>query len=288
MLLPITYDEIQDILSTHNLGKLDSLEQLTFGSINPTFLINNKYVLRIKDDLEKEILLFNLLPRFGIPTPSVIARDKNYLLMSYIPGQKLVASKQLDFELGSLIKKINSVTPSDLGNQEIFGNIDNWIKNIKDNFVIYWDYLKNNQTFLEDINTKIEKIFSDYCQIASWKEKAKLIHGDINPGNIVTNNGHIVGIFDFEYSTIADPLGDFERLPINFQLGDNFKREVFLHGYGQEKFSNEETTRIKMYCLSQGLWEIWATKTNAFPYGQKEIDEGTQLVNNTLMLSLSL
>lgn len=275
--------EIQSILSTHNLDKLDSLEQLTSGSINPTYLINNKYVLRLKDDLAKEIILFNL-PQFGIPTPSVIVHDQNYLLMNYIPGQKLTASKQLDFELGNLIKKINSVTPSDLGNLQIFGDIDNWVKNIKDNFVIYWKYLKDNQTFPDDINSKIEKIFFDYSQITNWENKAKLIHGDINPGNIVVNNDHIVGIFDFEYAAIADPLGDFERFPIDFQLGDNFNRGLFLKGYGQEKFNDEETTRIKMYGLSQGLWEIWATKTQAFPYGQKEIDEGKQLV----MLSLSL
>ena len=42
----------------------------------------------------------------------------------------------------------------------------------------------------------------------------------------------------------------------------------------------EEQIRIKMYCLHQGMWEIWATKTQLFPFGDKEIAEGNQLVQS--------
>lgn len=293
-------NELENILSVNGLEKIISIEELKSGSINPTFLINNKYILRIdlgnseyKNKLKKESILFNILPKFGIPTPKLIAFDDSktiikydYLLMSYITGQNLKDNfqPQLSQELGDLIRKINLVTQNDLGNLEIFSNIDSWVAKIKSNFEIYNNYLKQINYFSTDISQKIDEVCANYCQISDWENKGHLIHGDINPGNIIANNDHIVGIFDFEYSSIADPLGDLERLPISFQIKSNFNRELFLQGYGQQNFSAEELIRIKMYSLSQGLWEIWATKTQQFPYGQKEIDEGTIHVLNTLKM----
>ncbi|MFA7301283.1 MAG: aminoglycoside phosphotransferase family protein [Candidatus Shapirobacteria bacterium] len=291
---------IETILSKNNLDKLTSIEELKSGSINPTFLINNKYILRIdlgnseyQNKLKKESIIFTLLPKFNIPTPKLFAFDDSkiilefdYLLMSYISGKNLKDDFQseLSLELGDLVRKINLVTANDLGDQEIFGDIDNWLNKIKLNFKMYWKYLTDLNYFNNDISRQIETIYDDYCKIRNWNNKGRLIHGDINPGNIVANNGNIVGIFDFEYATIADPLGDLERLAIDFQINNNFNPELFLQGYGQNDFSSEELTRIKMYNLSQGLWEIWATKTQQFPYGQKEIDEGTLHVLNTLRL----
>jgi len=296
----IENNKIENILSINGLGKLISITELKSGSINPTFLINGKYILRIdlgnseyKNKLKKESILFNILPKFDIPTPKLIAFDDSktiinydYLLMSYISGQNLKDNFQskLSEELGDLARKINLITVDDLGNQEIFGDIESWVHKTKTNFKIYNNYLKQINFFSTEISQQIDQVFNDYCLLNNWQDKGRLIHGDINPGNIVANNGHIVGIFDFEYAQIADPLGDLERLPIDFQIKNNFDRELFLQGYGQNKFSTDELTRIKMYSLSQGLWEIWATKTQQFPYGQKEIDEGTLHVLNTLIV----
>jgi hypothetical protein len=73
-------------------------------------------------------------------------------------------------------------------------------------------------------------------------------------------------------------------LPISFQVGADFKIKSFLKGYGKALFTPQELRRIKMYALSQGLWEIWATETQAFPYEEKELNEGKQLVQNSLKL----
>ena len=291
---------IENILSKNNLEKSISIIELKSGSINPTFLINNKYILRIdlgnseyENKLKKESILFNILPKFDIPTPKLIAFDDSktiinydYLLMSYISGQNFKDNFQTELskDLGDLVRKINQVTANDLGNQEIFGDIDSWVLKIKTNFRIYYSYLKKINFFSPEISQQIDRVSNDYCLLNSWEGRGRLIHGDINPGNIIANNGHIVGIFDFEYAQIADPLGDLERLAINFQIKNDFNRELFLQGYCQQNFSTEGLTRIKMYNLSQGLWEIWATKTQQFPYGQSEIDEGTTHVMNTLKM----
>lgn len=301
--------KVKSILAGHGLGKLTSLEEIKSGSINPVFLVNNKYILRIdlgdfdnKNKLKKESILSNILPKFSILTPGLIAFDDTcrlikhpFILISFVPGYNLKddyvmqdheTKKQLSSELGILANKIHSITLNDLGNLEIFGNIHSWIGKVKNNFESYWTLVKKGKYFSKKANTDIEKIFSDYQQISNWERVARLIHGDFSPSNIRIKNGHIVGIFDFEFSAIADPLWDLQKLPIAFQLGPDFDQGLFLKGYGLNKFTDQELTRLKMYGLTQGLWEIWATETQQFPYGQKEIEEGRQLIIHTIDIKL--
>ena len=296
---------VQDILVSHQLGQLESLEEIKSGSINPVFLINNKFILRFDlgnpeyiDKLKKESILFELLLKFSVPTPKLITFDDScklsdypYFIISYLPGQNLkegflqqdIGTKNtLSSELGTLLKGIHSVKPSDLSNPELFGDINNWISKVKKNFVLYLSFVKDNKYFSNDINTQIEKVFNDYQKITNWEGIACLTHGDINPGNIKMDKGHITGIFDFEYACIADPFIDFERFPINYQLGNDFDRNIFLRSYGIANFTEEQRTRLKIYCISQGLWEIWATATQQFPYGPEVIEEGQQIIGNTL------
>jgi aminoglycoside phosphotransferase (APT) family kinase protein len=300
-------EEAETVLTGHSFGKLTSLEEIKTGSINPVFLVNNKYVLKIdldnpdnRDKLKKESILFNILPKFSIPTPDLIAFDDTcrtikhpFILISFIPGHNLKddfarqeneSKNQLSLELGILAKKIHSLTLDDLGSLEVFGNIHSWVKKVKTDFQTYWTLVRNNKYFSEGVNNSIETIFDEYQKISNWEGVGRLIHGDFSPGNIRIKKGHIVGIFDFEFATIADPLLDLEKLPISFQLGTDFDQELFLKGYGLNKFTDQELTRLKMYSLSQGLWEIWATTTQMFPYGENEIEEGKQLVINAINL----
>src|SRR3989338_4017050 len=100
---------ISKILKKYNLGNVKSVIPIKKGLINPSFLINNKYVLRIdKSDrlknlpghdtrFEREKFLYNLLPNKGIPVPICLGLDlsgeiipEKYILMSYIKGTSLL------------------------------------------------------------------------------------------------------------------------------------------------------------------------------------------------------
>ena len=140
--------------------------------------------------------------------------------------------------------------------------------------------------FPPEIEEGIKEAFQQYQNLISDLEnELRLVHSDFSAGNIQINDGGIVGIFDFEWSHIGDPLWDLQKLPINYQLGNGFSRENFLKGYGMENPTEEERIRVKMYTIHQGLWEIWATKTQLFPFGEKEIKEGQQLVNSAVLNS---
>ena len=298
-------EKIKKILNNYGLGNLESIEENEISTINSVFLINQKYILRVdlgesdnKGKFKKESKLFDLLPNFSVPTPKLIAFDdsctlidKPFLLINYISGENLKSGfsqtnnetkSQLSFELGSLANKIHSVTAKDLEDQELFGDINTWVEKEKSDFNIYWQTVKENNYLSTETNGKIQSVFDNYNQIKQWQEVGKLTHGDFSPNNIRIYQNHIVGIFDFEFASIADPLYDLQKLPIYFQLGDGFSQKKFLEGYRVQEFSEPEIIRLKTYCLTQGLWEIWATHAKQFPYTNEEIEEGKQLIENTL------
>jgi len=309
----ITNDTVKKILNKYNLWVLKSLVRIKAGLINPAFLINDSYVLRIDKSehlknvqghdtrFEREAFLYDLLPKRGIPTPQCLEFDSSreiipekYIIISYIPGVSLSdrfknldkkTQQKLSFQMGEIIRKIHDITPEDLNGSELFGPKTGWKKLYEKKFSFYLEEAIKGKYFSPEIEEEIKKTFQRFQnQISDLEDDLRLVHSDFSASNIQINDGKIVGIFDFEWSHIGDPLWDLQKLPINFQLGDGFSRENFLKGYGMENPTAEERIRIKMYTLHQGLWEIWATKTQLFPFGEKEIKEGQELVSAAIAL----
>jgi aminoglycoside phosphotransferase (APT) family kinase protein len=294
---------LQAILTKNQLGQLVSVEKFKTGFINPVFLINDKYVLRIEqhtydqiaNKLKKEAALFQLLPNFGIPTPEVIVFDESrtiidtpYIMLAYIPGQSLKqAFKELDneqqhaisYQMGQLALKIHSLTDGDL-NSPVLEKVDQWVKKTNNDFSKYWSVVKDTDVISDTLKTKIMATFEQYL-LLNLSHKGRLTHGDFIVENIQIHEGRIVGVFDFEYASIGDPLWDFQKLPISFTLGTGFSQEAFLRGYGKAFLSDEEIIRIKMHSYHQGVWEIWATMTQFMPLGKKELDEGVHILTST-------
>ena len=313
----ISNDTIQKILDKYNLGNIKSFTSIKAGLINPAFLINDSYILRIdKSDhlknqqghdtrFEREAFLYNLLPKRGLPTPQCLGLDSSteiilekYIIVSYIPGISLSdgfknldkeTQQKLSFQMGEIIRKIHDVIPEELSGSELFGPKIGWKKLYERELSFYLEEATKGKYFPPEIEEGIKEAFQQYQNLISDLEnELRLVHSDFSAGNIQINDGGIVGIFDFEWSHIGDPLWDLQKLPINYQLGNGFSRENFLKGYGMENPTEEERIRVKMYTIHQGLWEIWATKTQLFPFGEKEIKEGQQLVNSAVALDKTL
>lgn len=310
----ISNDTIGKILDKHNLENLKSIIPIKTGLINPVFLINDSYVLRIDKSeqlknvsghetrFEREAFLYKLLPQKGVPTPTCLGLDSSgeiiqekYIIVFYIKGKSLSngfkkcdkeTQKELSLQMGKLLRKIHSVLPQKLdGDGNLFGPRKDWKKRYEKEFNIYLDAAIKDKYFNWKVEREIKEIFEKFqYQVSNLSNELRLVHGDFSSSNIQIDEGKIVGVFDFEWSHIGDPLWDLQKLPINFQLGDGFSRENFLKGYGMEHPTEEEQIRIKMYCLHQGIWEIWATKKQLFPFGEKEIAEGHQLVNTAIAL----
>lgn len=303
----ISEETIRKILQKYNLGQFSTLEEIQTGLINPVFVINGQYVLRIntkkdlqsKQKFEKEAYLYALLSKSDIPAPKCIACDnsgeiikEDYLLISYIEGETLTeafkkANKEtkyhLAYQLGEIAKKIHSVDISEISSRSgLFGNKESWNKTTESEFAEYFDLVKKKRLLSEKTIEGIEATSKEFFSLGDLSGKVTLIHGDFSCNNFQVRNGEIVGVFDFEMAKLGDPYYDLQKLPINFQLGDEFDKNAFLDGYGQRRVSAAEKTRLKRYALSQGLWEFWATETKQFPFGEKEMQEGKDLVKKAL------
>jgi aminoglycoside phosphotransferase (APT) family kinase protein len=304
----ISEEAVKKILQKYNLGQFSALGEIKTGLINPVFVVNGEYVLRIntKEDSEskqkfkKEAFLYDLLSKSDIPVPECIAYDDSgevikddYLLISYIEGETLTeafkkANNEIRYhlahQLGQIAKKIHSVDIGEISTRsDLFGRRGDWNKTAELEFTEYLDLIKKKQILSEKTVADIETVSKEFVSLGDLSNTITLIHGDFSCNNFQVRNGEIVGVFDFEMAKLGDPYYDLQKLPINFQLGDEFDKDAFLDGYGQRVMTKEEKIRLKRYALSQGLWELWATETKQFPFGEKEIREGTELVKKTLV-----
>jgi aminoglycoside phosphotransferase (APT) family kinase protein len=303
----IPQDAIKSILQKYNLGRLFTFEEIKTGLINPVFIVNKQYILRVntkqtkenKQKFEKEAFLYSLLSQFDIPAPKCIAYDpsgeiikEGYLIITYIEGETLTeafkkGNKEVQYklalQLGEVAKKIHSVNIGKISlRSDLFGNIEDWNKMIESEFAKYFELVKKRRLLSEEVLEQIEAVSKEFASLGKLSEKVTLIHGDFSCNNFQVRNGKIAGVFDFEMATLGDPYYDLQKFPIKFQLGDEFDQDAFLAGYGQEVMSVDEKTRLRRYALSQGLWELWATETQEFPFGEKEIKEGKDLILKTL------
>ena len=276
---------------------------------NPVYLINGKYVLRIEEHrfehnpgkLKRESILLEILPKFNIPSPKLIGYDDSleildspYILLKFIPGRDLLHSfkdlnpqqkKEISYQIGELATNFHQITPEKVGHEDLFGDIKLWEERYSRDFATYWEVISRSDFLPLEIKQEIEATFNKFKQVG-WHGIGRLTHVDFTGSNIQLNNGKIVGIFDFEYTCIADPLLDLQKLPISFKLGDSFDQREFWKGYGVSQLGEEEKIRLKMHCFHQGIWEIWATVTKFMPFGEKELEEGKTLVKNTIEYDL--
>lgn len=298
---------IQQILRKHGLTPFTSVEEITTGLINPVFLINHSYILRVntkqdavsKKRFEKEAYLYPILSKSRVPVPAFIAHDKScetipheYLILSYFEGETLTrayknagneAKCSLAFQLGELAKKIHSVDVHDFFlRSDLFGSKETWKQTTETEFETYFGLVKEKQLLPKGTIENIERVSNEFASLGNLSEIICLIHGDFSRNNIQIRDNEIVGIFDFEMAIIGDPYFDLQKLPINFLIGESFDKQSFWAGYGQPPISVEEMTRLRWYGIYQGLWEMWATETKKFPFGQNELQEGKTLISKAL------
>jgi len=250
-------NEIEKILRKHGLGDLKTFARIKAGLINPAFLVNGRYVLRIdkSDNLknlpghdtrfEREVFLYKLLPSKGIPTPACLGFDysgeiipEKYIIVSYIKGESLSdgfkncdgETKQLlSFQMGRLVSKIHDVLPEELSGSNLFGPKAGWKKRYEKEFAFYLHVAVRGRYFDPKTEGAIKEVYQKFrYRVPNLDDSLKLVHADFSASNIQISGGKVVGIFDFEWSHIGDPLWDLQKLPINFQLGGGFSRESFL------------------------------------------------------------
>lgn len=93
----------------------------------------------------------------------------------------------------------------------------------------------------------------DILQPCLRRVSQALIHRDLHPANVLTHNGHLVTVIDFENARLADPLYDYVKirdflLPIDPDIARGFHQ-----CYGTQTWTTSQTQRFLAVCMLEYL-----------------------------------
>ena len=305
-------DEFQKILDKHDLGKLRNTKLLNGGFANSAFLVNEDYVIRFnrgRDDeisqhyqrYKREAILYDLFPNKDIPAPRLVALNTTkdivpyyYIIISNLSGDILSSAykdlsdkskHEIAFETGAILRKIHSIQEIEpIADVELFKNQLNWKEIFINDFNQHYELFNKYNNYLSDQNRKcIEDSLDQYNKNITDRDiPIGLLHYDFHANHVIIHNNKVTGFIDFEWTRFGDPLWDFQKLPVDFSIDQEFYKDDFLKGYGIEKMTEKELLRFKMYCFQQALWQIHNTRHGKFGFPEEAIEAGYKLIQNTI------
>ena len=198
-----------------NYGEIINVSELSGGFSTDVFLLEltkseniSKLVLRMEAGLpsensaKTEYKLLECLKETTIPSAVPVYLDSSgshlgrpFFISSYIEGTQNLGSKDDAFFIETIanqLKNIHMVNTDNLPKlplrvDPLEGLLDYLPK--KDNWIEIREYIKE---------LSFEKYNADF----------KLLHGDFWPGNLLWKSDNIVGVVDWDYAAIGDPLYD--------------------------------------------------------------------------------
>ncbi len=221
--------------AAHGLGSVRTTEWAGKGVNNPSFVINDTYVIRFDGLIDKgmsrfhgEQTAYNLLRQAGIPCPQVIALDDSetlapypYMIMTKVDGVSLLDSwtqltptqqHNVAQEAGRILASIHSIMLPKFGN--LYGTervFDNWYAYVTDKFERDGNESVADGTLTSAIRDRIQHVFEEHRPIFDSVMQPHLIHWDYHFGNLMQQDGKITAVLDFEWALGGDPAHDFNR-----------------------------------------------------------------------------
>ncbi|KAK3703710.1 hypothetical protein LTR37_014288 [Vermiconidia calcicola] len=225
------------------------LKQFGFGQSNPTYQVtdstNQRYVLRKKPPgqllsktahrVDREYRVIHALEQTDVPVPRAICMCEDesiigtqFYIMEFLDGRMVVNPSFPDVsaehrremwkDAVRTLAKLHRVRPKDVG-LETFGKPTGFYNRQIKTF----DSLAKSQAAAEDKETGelvgLLPHFDDFVQFFSEvknqpKDRGVLVHGDFKIDNLVFHKTEprVIGILDWEISTVGHPLADLTNL----------------------------------------------------------------------------
>ncbi|MDO8642119.1 MAG: aminoglycoside phosphotransferase family protein [Candidatus Woesearchaeota archaeon] len=274
----LSLEKVEWMLEQSKLGQLKSIKVIKKGVVNPTYEINNKYILRIHQrephllKLEKEAAIYERVLKSGVnvPVPRVIALDTsktliphNYVLMNKIRGtdldevwKKLGAKKKKDisFHLGKTIAELHKIRFRNFGGilpaEKRYPSWDAYIQHT------LADFVHNHRNYGDVPNYTLDAIEQFYKKNRHLLKNIKqpvLLHGDWHRENIKIHGNKISGVFDFEWALAGHNEFDFKNIMPQSKK-EKLLQEGILSGYQTvHTLPPEFETRIRLYIMMNCL-----------------------------------
>jgi aminoglycoside phosphotransferase (APT) family kinase protein len=160
---------------------------------------------------ERELTVFKLMPKYGLRAPSVVLADlegklagRPVLAWKWVEGfvvEKALESARARYAaaraMGAALSRLHSICASDLEPRLFAG---------KEGF---WEEEASSIRLLAKLYSPGAHAFSELAgKLDSLKvDRATLIHGDYNPGNVIVGDGGIY-LMDLEGARLGDPMYD--------------------------------------------------------------------------------
>jgi len=258
---------------------ITAVRKFGFGQSNPTFCITcheKKYVLRKRPPgklikgahaVDREYRVMKVLGSVGFEVPKMhlLCEDESILgtsfyLMDFVEGRIVDNGLlKLPFEqrkpamlaIVKTLAKLHSYDPVELGlvnQKDAFGKVGGF----------YFRQISTMAKTSEMQASKVEPLRSMKSLLKTFEanmpeDRSCVVHGDWKPDNVILSAGEdtpfVLGVLDWELSTIGHPMSDLANMCLPYHLGP-LGALVSYPAFGEGCFTEEEVHRA--YCDASG------------------------------------
>lgn len=221
---------------------------------------NKDLVVRIplkeKNKLIAQAWAFKKWKKIGIPVPRIIKFTTDYLIEEKLGDRDLEESKlslkkkqEIMYEVGKYAKKMHSIKTKGYGylTRPGKGSKKTWREFIEPDFKSSLEYIEKMNLISDNLMGKVRTYLEENKHIMNLKDP-RLVHGDLKEGNIMVEDGKLLGFIDASDSISGDP---YYELGVVSQSFDQSIVDSFLRGYGR---INKE--KLKFYSIYYATWRI--------------------------------
>jgi len=277
----LTHSDIESILSSYNLGALQSFEGIAAGIENSNFFINTeqgRFVLTIFERLdENELPYFMRLMRHlsarGLSCPDVMQRNDDTLLFKL--------EHQGETKCGCIVSCLSGRTLDVLNETQLHASG----KALAQLHLAGQDFEMQRQNptgaawlqeMVEQVLTRCEKVYGENAVLLLQDELKQqqayvctalpegVIHGDLFVDNILFDGESVSGIIDFYYAHTGPWMMDV-AISLNAQavvLGDDDVKRMhaFLKGYTSMRVLEPEEEASLPMLLRLSALRFWVSR----------------------------
>ena len=237
-----------------NSGKIEKIEQFKGGQSNPTYKIltnNNAYVLRRKPPgkllpkahaVDREYKVITALYETDVPVPKTygLCEDDSvvgtpFFLMEYVDGtvywdhmlpkcspeERAIIYKNKN----KVIASLHSVDYKKVGLED-YGKSGNYVARQVNTWTR--QYLASETENIDEMNKLIEWLPKNIPE----DDETSIVHGDFRLDNMIYSNFDVVGVLDWELSTLGHPIADFCYHCLTWRTLPNFHDHAKLKDLG--------------------------------------------------------
>lgn len=301
--LGLTKEVVEDTVSTVLRDFYKILEEKKTSTFNRIFLMEsihgeNKYIIRFNLPISDGYAVNSHLQQWAaseaiyeeVLTPKILITDTShqfcdfdFQIMEYLEGLTLYEIRNDEEsicnvlkQLGEQLKNLHKI------HSEKFGLLglnlfDIWEQYLDQNLDSHITYLERNG-LIDDPFDLLMAYHSGLEKLPILNE-SHLLHGDLSYHNIITNNGNLAGIIDWEDALFGDPIFDLANLAT---FHPERRHEYFLNSYKNkpEDFNN----RFWFYYLRISMAK--AVHRHRFGYIDKP-EDGYMPANERINLAIS-